>query len=143
MPAAFPHHYEVGLRGEGDGGVLVAEARPPIRGGAPASFDGSDAWWSPEHLLLSSLNLCLFTTLGALAAKAKLAVSDYASRAEGVLDKTAAGLAFTSITLRVELTVPAGETERAGRLLETAKKHCIVSNSLRPPVTLAASVRAD
>jgi organic hydroperoxide reductase OsmC/OhrA len=140
MPAPFPHHYDVTLRGEGAGGVLTADPRPPILGGAPASFDGSDEWWSPEHLLLSSLSLCLLTTLKAVAAKARLALSACVSRAEGVLDKTPAGLAFTSITLHVDLQVGAADVERARQLLESAKKHCIVSNSLKPPVTLQISV---
>jgi len=140
MPMPFPHHYEVTLRSEGEGGLLTAQARPPILGGAPASFDGSDAWWSPEHLLLSSLSLCLLTTLRALAAKARLALSAYVSHAEGVLDRTPEGLAFTSITLHVDLTVAGGEELFARQLLEKAKKHCIISNSLKPPVSLRVSV---
>ena len=140
MPAPFPHHYEVTLRSEGEGGLLTAEPRPPILGGAPAGFDGSDAWWSPEHLLLSSLSLCLLTTLKALAARARLPLSAYVSRTEGVLDKTPAGLAFTSVTLHVDLRVAATDVERARQLLETAKRLCIVSNSLKPPVALQVSV---
>jgi organic hydroperoxide reductase OsmC/OhrA len=140
MPAPFPHHYEVTLRSEGEGGLLTADPRPPILGGAPAGFDGSDAWWSPEHLLLSSLSLCLLTTLRAVAAKARLALSAYVSHAEGVLDKTPEGIAFSSITLHVDLGVAAGDADRARALLEKAKKHCIVSNSLKPPVALQVSI---
>ncbi len=140
MPAPFPHRYEVTLQDEGEGGRLTADPRPPILGGAPRDFDGSDDWWSPEHLLLSSLSLCLLTTLKAVAAKARLALSAYVSRAKGVLDKTPAGLAFTSITLQVSLRVDAADVERAQQLLESAKRHCIVSNSLKPPVTLQVTV---
>jgi organic hydroperoxide reductase OsmC/OhrA len=140
MPAPFPHHYVVSLAAHNEGAVLRSGTRPPILGGAPAEFDGREDWWSPEHLLLSSLSLCLRTTLEALAARAGLTVSGYRSQAEAVLEKTPGGLGFTSITLKVELEVPPAEVERAQQLLLAAKKHCIVSNSLKPSVNLEASV---
>jgi organic hydroperoxide reductase OsmC/OhrA len=49
---------------------------------------------------------------------------------------------FTSITLSVELVVAADDEERARRLLATAEQHCIISNALKGPVTLQATVRA-
>src|SRR5262245_21712229 len=60
MMAPLPHRYEVHLDWPGHGGAeLTAGPRPPIEGGVPPEFDGRDSWWSPEHLLLSSLSLCL------------------------------------------------------------------------------------
>jgi organic hydroperoxide reductase OsmC/OhrA len=142
-PQRFPHHYEVGLEWSGNGaGLLTAPPRPAIAGGAPPQFQGSEEWWSPEHLLLSAVSLCLMTTFRVFAVKEKLAVSRYSSRVKGILDKTAAGIAFTSIVLHVELTVPAAEAERAETVLHTAKKYCIVSNSLTTLVDLRSTVNA-
>lgn len=141
MATTFPHRYEVKLSWPGQGtAVLEAAARPPIEGGAPPEFGGRDSWWSPEHLLLSSLSLCLMTTFEALARKARLPVLGYACRAEAVLDRTQTGLAFTGLGLRVDVEVAAGDEERTRALLASAKKHCLVANALAIPVTLDVAV---
>jgi organic hydroperoxide reductase OsmC/OhrA len=145
MPAPFPHRYQVTLDGlDADGGGrLRAGARPEIAGGAPREFGGEDRWWSPEHLLLGSLSLCLMTTFRALAVREHLPVLGYTSRAEGQLDRTPSGLSFTALTLYVELRVPMAEVSRAERLLQSAKKHCIVANSLHTAVGLEVAVNAE
>jgi organic hydroperoxide reductase OsmC/OhrA len=141
MPAPFPHRYEVKLSWPRQGGSeLHAAAAPPITGGAPLEFDGRDTWWSPEHLLLSSLSLCLMTTFEAIAAKARLEVLRYDCRAEATLERTGEGLGFTALGLHVEVEVNPEDAERAPRLLASAKKHCMVANALRLPVTLDSTV---
>jgi organic hydroperoxide reductase OsmC/OhrA len=142
-PAPFPHHYEVRLEGRDAGAVLLAPPRPLVLGGAPAEFGGSDDWWSPEHLLLASLNLCLRATFEALARLKHLEVERYESTASGVLDRTPAGPAFTRLALAVELNVPPHESERARELLLKAKQHCIISNTLTVPVQLHARVNGS
>lgn len=143
MTTPLPHRYDVGLSWEGhDGAVLTAGPRPSILGGPPPEFDGKDGWWSPEHLLLSSLSLCLMTTFQAVARKARLPVSGYESRAEALLDRTPAGLGFTALMLRVHVKVAAEDSDRARHLLLKAKQHCIVANALMPPVHLDLSVAA-
>jgi organic hydroperoxide reductase OsmC/OhrA len=142
MTAPFPHHYEVKLSWPRQGGAeLYAAAAPPITGGAPMEFDGRDTWWSPEHLLLSSLGLCLMTTFEAVAAKARLPLLRYDCRAEANLDRSEGGLGFTALGLHVEIEVNPEDAERAPRLLASAKKHCIVANALRPLVALDLIVR--
>lgn len=141
MTEHFPHRYEVSL--DRTGSLCARLSAPPrshISGGPPPQFGGIEECWSPEHLLLAAVSLCLMTTFQALAHKARLAVQDYQARAEGVLDKTAAGIVFTEIALQVKLTTTPGDAERAERLLHTAEKHCIIANSLRVPVALAVSV---
>lgn len=141
MNAPFPHRYEVALTGGGDSlGALHAGPRPAIEGGPPPEFGGGDSRWSPEHLLLASASLCLMTTFASIAAKSKLAVSGYESRAEGLLDKTPEGMRFTRILLKV--SIRAVDADKASRLLDLAKKHCIVSNSLARPVEVEGSVMA-
>ncbi|HET7293437.1 MAG TPA: OsmC family protein [Vicinamibacteria bacterium] len=139
----FPHHYELKVTGTGDGqGRISAGARPDIVGGPPAQFGGRDDWWSPEHLLLGAVSLCLLTTFRALADARGVEVMDYSSQVKGILDRTSEGPAFTSIVLDVELKVPEGQKERAAELLERAKRICIVSHALRPPVDLRTTVAA-
>jgi organic hydroperoxide reductase OsmC/OhrA len=138
--APFPHHYEVRLDAREKGAVLQASPRPRIVGGAPAEFGGRDDWWSPEHLLLASLNLCLRATFEALARLKQLDVMDYTSSARAVLGRTPNGPEFTSLSIAVDLVVSSGEAERARTLLEKAKQHCIVANTLKVPVQLKVSV---
>jgi len=141
MTTPFPHHYEVKLSWPRQGGAeLYAAAAPPITGGAPMEFDGRDSWWSPEHLLLSSLVLCLMTTFEAIAAKARLPVVRCDCRAEATLDRSEGGLGFTALGLHVEVEVGPDDAERVAKLLASAKKHCLVANALRPPVTLDVTV---
>jgi organic hydroperoxide reductase OsmC/OhrA len=139
-PAPLPHHYEVHLEGRESGAVLMAPPRPRLIGGAPAEYGGRDDWWSPEHLLLASLCLCLRATFETLARLKHLEILGYEANARGVLDRTPSGPAFTWLVIGVELTVPPSEQERARALLEKAKQHCIISNTLNVPVQLHATV---
>lgn len=143
MSQPFPHRYETTLVWEGDSrAALSSGARPVLVGGPPPEFDGEPGWWSPEHLLLSSANLCLMTTYLVLAKKARLEIGGYRSVAEGVLEKTKEGIVFTRIALHVAIVAPAERVEEARALVETAKKYCIVSNSLKRPVEVEATVAA-
>ena len=141
MTHPFPHRYEAALAWEGGArAALSSGARPVLTGGPPPEFDGSPDTWSPEHLLLSAANLCLMSTFFSLAKRAGLEVAGYRSRAEGTLDKTPEGLAFTRILLRV--SIQAARAEEARKILDSAKKHCIVSNALKRPVEVEASIEA-
>jgi organic hydroperoxide reductase OsmC/OhrA len=135
-PAPFPHRYEVSLLDR----QLHAPPRRPIAAGPPPQFGGTDQVWSPEELLVAAVLECLWTTFEAYARRDALEVRDWSGTGVAILDKTAAGPAFTSITLSVSLSVGASDQERAHRLLATAEKHCIISNALRTPVTLEATV---
>jgi organic hydroperoxide reductase OsmC/OhrA len=144
MRITFPHHYQVRLAADGgQPATLTAPPRPPLAGGPPSEFGGRDELWSPEHLLLAAAALCFEATFAALAGRERLAVATWRSVADGTLDRTPSGLAFTAIRIEVELTVDAADVDRARRLLERAKHSCIVSNSLRQPVELEAHVTAS
>lgn len=144
MPAPFPHHYKASLTWQTDRqGLVESPPRPALVGAAPAEFDGTDEHWSPEHLLVASLNLCLMLTFVGIAKKARLDFASFRSEAEGLCEKTAEGLRFTQFHVKVELVVAsAAEVERARGLLDSAKRHCLVSNSLRGETHLEATVRA-
>ena len=142
MASPFPHHYDVQVSSGGAGAILAGGRRPDIVGGPPPEVDGRAEWWSPEHLLLSAAGLCLMTTVQAFAARAGLTVEGYQSRVDGVLDKTPTGLAFTSIAITVDLQVAEGDQTRAEQLLQSAKRHCIVANSLKTAVELHMVVAA-
>lgn len=133
----FPHRYTVHLEDR----TLTAPPRAPIAAGAPPQFGGTDDVWSPEELLVGAVIECLWTTFEAYARRDKLSVCHWAGSGVGVLDKGQGGPVFTSIDLTVELTVVAGDEERARKTLETAEQNCIISRALKAPVRLEIVTR--
>lgn len=142
MPHPFPHHYEVSLIWKGgETSELSSGPRPVLPGGPPAQFDGTDETrWSPEHLVLAALAQCLLLTWITLNKRSQIPLKGWESKGESVLEKTKEGLVFTSFKLSVTLTTDAERIEEARRLLDTAKKYCIIANSLKTAPTLEATV---
>ncbi len=135
MPEPFPHHYKAFLEWTQDRNASLSAANQPrIVGGPPPQFDGSASHWSPEELLLSSIQLCLMTTFFSIISRKNLVIQSYKSEIEGTLEKTADGLRFTRISLRAD--VESEDAAKAREFLQTAKKYCIISNSLNVPVEL-------
>lgn len=135
MPTPFPHHYDAMLTWNGAGtAALGSEGRPTIEGGPPPEFDGRRDTWSPEHLLLSSLNLCLQATFEALARRAGVQVSSYRSHATATLAPVAGVLGFTYLALEIDIVGRAEDERQVRDLISTAKHHCIVARALNAPV---------
>ncbi len=141
MDDPFPHHYETSLSWAPERQAAIeASPRPPILAGPPPQFGGKNRWWSPEHLFVSSINLCLLLTFQTIAEKSKLAVKDYRSQIKGTLEKTSQGLMFTEALMEVKISVPSGEKDKTLRLLALAEKRCLISNSLKTKVSTKVEV---
>lgn len=134
--APFPHRYTVRLEHQS----LVAPPRAPIAAGSPPQFGGSETVWSPEELLVAAVLECLWTTFEAYARHDELAVTSWSGTGTATLEKGKPVPTFSSIALRVNLTVAAGDEQRARRLIETAEQRCIISRALNVSVTLDAVV---
>lgn len=138
MTSPFPHRYEISVEhAPRHAARVTAPPRPVILGGPPPQFDGNDEWWSPEHLLLSSAALCFAMTFDSFARRAQWPYDSLRCDAVGVLDKTPEGFRFVEILLNPVLK-SSGDPEKGRALLESAKKHCIVANSLKAEVRLSA-----
>jgi organic hydroperoxide reductase OsmC/OhrA len=145
MPAAA-RRFAVDLDWHGPAGTaLTSDDRAPIAGASAASRpDGGD--WSPEELLLGSLGLCLVRTFETLARRERLHVQRCHGHVEATLGPTPYGpdvkLAFTLLTVHLEVSVPPDEVGRARDLAIEAKQMCTVANALMPPVHLDLAVEA-
>ncbi len=127
-----PYYYETqirwqdklrGLAGTGDLKPLVVSS-PPELGGEPSL-------WTPEQLLLAAAESCLMTTFLSVAKRAHLPICSYSSSALVRLDDIERqGLRFTKLRIRPVVEVGAQDRERAGRVMELAKKNCFVTNTL-------------
>jgi organic hydroperoxide reductase OsmC/OhrA len=139
---AFPHRYVVSAGADATGEVALHGAGlPPLRSAPPAEFDGPGDRWSPETLFVAALADCYILTFRALAGVFKLPWTALTCEVEGTVDRVDRVTQFTAFTMRARLTVPAGSDEpHALRLLDRAKHACLVTNSLKAPAHLQASV---
>lgn len=141
MPVPFPHHYSASLcRTFASRARTKVPHRPVLHGGPSPELDGDVNAWSPEHMLLSSLGLCMLTTFEAFAARDGILILSWDGRTSGTVERTPEGLMFTSIVLQLDMEL-AGNVERIDATLEDAKQYCLVLNSLRVPVVVEAEIR--
>jgi organic hydroperoxide reductase OsmC/OhrA len=140
MPVPFPHHYQTWLvRTLSSRARLEAPPRPPLTGGPPPEFDGDATAWSAEHLLLSSIGMCVLTTFEAMAARAHLTLLAWEARIGCNVDRSDAGLRFTKFTVEIDMEVT--DVARAQTVLDETRKLCLVSNALVAPVEVQAKIR--
>jgi organic hydroperoxide reductase OsmC/OhrA len=140
MPVPFPHHYQTWLvRTLSSRARLEAPPRPMIAGGPVPEMDGDATSWSSEHMLLSSIGLCLLTTFEAFAARDRIDLVGWEAHVGGTVDKGEKGLEFTRFTVQVDMEV--SDPERARTTFAEAKQHCLITNALRAPVDVDARIR--
>ena len=134
----LPHLYEVTLKDGPGGYVTVSAGGPPeLRMAPPVEFDGPGDAWSPEQLLVASVESCFLFTLRAVAAEAKLSYKSAHITAEGLLQRKDGVVRITEVVLRPVLALPAGSDSVAAiQVLERSAKLCFVSASLSAPVRL-------
>ena len=141
MPAPFPHHYRAQIsRTFASRARVEAPPRPSLDGGPSSQFDGDAGAWSPEHLILSSLGICMLTTFEAFAARDGIEVARWDATINGTVERTPEGLMFTSIVLGIDMEI-SGNVDRVSQTLEDAKQYCLVLNSLRVPVVVETQIR--
>jgi len=123
-------------------GDLRAPVLPKLQVDAPPEFKGHDGVWTPEHLFVASVNACFMTTFLAIAENSKLDFVSFSADAKGKLEKLEGqGFIMTEVVLRPRLHIRhAHDAERAGRILEKAEKHCLISNSIKTKTRLESEV---
>ena len=136
----LPHRYTVRLPGGPSGYALaMVDGMPDLQTAPPAEFDGPGDAWSPEHLLLASVETCFLFTLRAVARASRLDFTACEVIAEGTLDRDGSAIKFTEIVLRVRLSLPPGtDRDRARRAVDKAERACPVSASLSTPIQVEA-----
>jgi organic hydroperoxide reductase OsmC/OhrA len=141
MPAPFPHRYSATIsRTFASRARVEAPPRASLNGGPSSEFDGDVASWSPEHLMLSSLGLCMLTTFEAFAARDGIEVVTWNATVNGQVERSPEGLQFSSIVLCLDMEIT-GNVDDVDKTIEDAKQYCLVLNSLRVPVVVETSIR--
>ena len=141
MENQYSYATEVEWRGERRG-ELSAPHLPDLEVDAPPEFKGHEGVWTPEHLFVAAVNSCFMTTFLAIAENSKLEFVSFSAGAKGKLEKLEGqGFIMTEVLLRPKLLVNhARDVERAGRILEKAEKHCLISNSIKTETRLEPKV---
>jgi peroxiredoxin-like protein len=141
MESQYSYTTEVEWTGERRGD-LSAPHLPDLEVDAPPEFKGHEGVWTPEHLFVAAVNSCFMTTFLAIAENSKLEFVSFSADAKGKLEKLEGqGFIMTEVVLRPKLLVShARDLERAGRILEKAEKHCLISNSIKTETRLDPEV---
>ncbi|MGI6433340.1 MAG: OsmC family protein [Sphaerochaetaceae bacterium] len=122
-------------------GKIATEGMPTIEIASPVEFNGHPGIWSPEHLFVGAAEVCLMTTFLAMAEYNKLKFLNYSSKAVGVVDKSQGSLQVTKITIYPLVVVESEElVEAAFKTLDKAKRHCLISASMKTEVSMEAQV---
>jgi len=122
----------------GDGLEQITVATPPeFPKGVPNI-------WSPEHLYVASINVCLMTTFLAIAENSKVDFVSYSADATGKLEKSEGKFMITEVDIAVNIKVKSEkDIERAERILYKSEEHCLISNSVKTKITLKPVISLD
>ena len=125
-------------------GTLTAGGKPPLPVAPPPEFRGPEGVWSPEDLLVASVNSCVMTTFLYYAGRERIVLSRYESDAEGTVVFEEGSLRFQKIVVRPKVQVASEEDrKKAASALEEAERKCLVSNSLRATVELQPEIEVS
>jgi organic hydroperoxide reductase OsmC/OhrA len=118
-------------------GVLSAAGKAEVIVGSPPEFKGEPGNWSPEELLVGSLNTCIMLTFLTLAQARGLTPVGYESDAEGLLENVEGKYRITEVTVRPRVVVETDAQLEVGRkTMEGVEAQCFISNSITSRVKL-------
>ena len=138
------HYYNINVKwDEGRVGTLSSDSLPNIKIATPPEFPkGVAGIWSPEHLFVSSVAVCLMTTFVAIAENSSLPFNSFSCDAEGKLEKVDGNFMISEIELKPKVVVPEEKyREKAGRIVEKSEKMCLISNSVKSKITLSSEIK--
>ena len=112
-------------------GLITSVGKPDVMVGSPPEFKGEAGVWSPEELLVSSVNTCLMLTYLALAQARGLEIASYESSAEGWLEHTEDRYRITEVSVQPAITLKSpADLEKARSITERVEEQCFMTNSV-------------
>ncbi len=138
---SFDYRTSVLWTGERNG-VLKSDGKPDIPVSSPPEFRGQAGQWTPEDLLVASVEICTMTTFIAFSIRHKLPLLSYESAATGTMEFTDGGYRFTHVILRPAIVVETDEAvAQAAAILDEAHHACFIANSICGQVMLEPTIR--
>lgn len=137
------HYYSTKVEWkEGRIGELNSAGFPSIKVATPPEFkNGVPNIWSPEHLFVASINICLMTTFLAIAENSNLEFISFASEATGKLEKVDGKYMISEVELKPVVKIKDEKLkEKTLRILDKSEKGCLISNSAKSKIILNPQV---
>ena len=101
----------------------------------PVEFGGARGFLTPEDAFVAAANTCFQIIFVGVAKSLGIGVAAFRCRAVGILDTVEGVRRFASIDLHPEIRFHRPvEPERLQKALETAKRKCLVTNSMNVEV---------
>ncbi len=124
--------------------LISAEGKPAIAASSAPAYRGDAQRYNPEELLVASLSSCHMLWYLHLCAVNHVVVIAYEDAASGSLRETPDGSGeFVSVTLRPQVTIKAGDPQKARQLHEEAHRFCFIANSVKFPVTIEPRIEIE
>ena len=118
--------------------VQHAEGRPPIEVSSPTAFGGEAGLWTPEDFLVAAVESCVLLTTLYFVHRNQIGLKGWTSRCTGEMAKTAEGLRFQRMELRITARVAAeADIEKLRQAVALAEKYCPLSAAVKFPVNVA------
>jgi organic hydroperoxide reductase OsmC/OhrA len=142
---SFPHFYSVRAEAGTENGVDVTSGGlPALRTAPPPEFGGPGDRWSPETLTVAAVADCLTLTFKAIALSRAFPFTRITCDVQGKLDRIDRVTSFTDFQAKLRLDLPPeASIDEAQRLIELAKRHCLITNSLKGTVHFGLTIRVD
>jgi organic hydroperoxide reductase OsmC/OhrA len=142
---SFPHFYSVRAEAGTDNGAdLTSGGLPALRTAPPPEFGGPGDRWSPETLAVAAVADCLALTFKAIAHTRAFRFTRITCDVQGKLDRVDRVTSFTDFQVNVRLDLPPeASVEEARQLVDMAKRHCLITNSLKATVHFELTTRVD
>jgi len=138
----FTYRTNIKLIGKREG-IIKSKNKPSIELSTPVEFGGKQEVWTPEDLLVASVNACLMTTFSYYAGKQEFKFVSYESSAEGIIELVEMQYLFSRITIKPKIIVKSkGDIRVAENLLKISKENCFISNSVKAKVTMEPEVES-
>ncbi len=123
-------------------GRSTSPGKPELVVGSPPEFKGKPGQWSPEELLVASLDACLMLTFLSFATHKKATVLAYESHAEGLLQNLEGKYRVTEITVHARIAVQTeADLEIAKEVSTKVEENCFISNSITANVDFVPEFR--
>ena len=142
---SFPHFYSVRAEAESEDGVDVTSGQlPALRTAPPPEFGGPGNQWSPETLAVAAVADCLVLTFKAIAATRAFPFTRFTCDVQGKLDRIERVTSFTEFHVNIRLDLPRSSSiEEARRLVDMARHHCLITNSMKAAVHYDLTIRLN
>ena len=137
-----PHSFNSSLRWTGSRTWLFkGAATDEVPGGPPPVFGGIEGQWSPEELMLASVNSCTVSTFISYSLRKNFEFLSLESSIEGTLEFDGKGYVFTRMVVRPKVSVKTeADIQTAIDYLHKAHEACFMGNSVKAIITIEPEV---